>query len=331
MRSADLFELFDEKIDDTLISETLVTYILQFYNLSSNIVPHEIVLPYIESDALELLRKELGVKITIPIKGDKKHLVDLVSKNAENTLDNNNKLRLKKIEKTREPLILLSKLLNINYPKRIELFDNSNILGTSAVSGMVVYIDGVPSYNDYRRYKIKEVVGADDFHTMMEVIKRRYSRSIKEGTTLPNLLIVDGGEPQVKAAKKIMEELDLKFDIMGLVKDDNHRTRAIVSKDLEEIAIDKHSDLFLLLEAMQDEVHRFAITYFRKTKGKEMTKSILDDVKGIGKVRKQKLQSEFADIYEVKKAKREKLKAMGLNDKVIDELYKVLEGNDESN
>jgi len=328
MRSGDLFEIIDDSNEQ--INDALTSYILQFYNLSSNILPNEVVIPYIED--IEVLKDQLDVRITIPIKGAKKHLVDLVCENASNTLENNNKLRLKKIEKTKEPLVELSKILNIKYPKRIELFDNSNIMGTSAVSGMVVYIDGVPSYRDYRKYKVKEVVGADDYHTMMEILNRRYSRALKEGTVLPNLLIVDGGVPQVKAAKQIFENLNLtSVDIMGLVKDDNHRTRAIVDKNLNEIEIDKHSDLFLLLEAMQDEVHRFAITYFRKTKRKEMTSSILDSIEGVGKTRKQMLQREFSSLDEIKNAKREKLKSMGFSDKVIYNIYKALEVLNEDN
>ena len=326
MRSGDIFELFDDQIDDILSS-----YILQFYSLSSNILPDEIVIPYISNK--EVLEKSLNCKITIPIKGDKKKLLDLVRENAEENLDTNNQIRLKKMKKTKEPLIELSKLLNIEYPRRIELFDNSNILGTSAVSGMVVYIDGSPSYRDYRKYKIKEVQGSDDFHTMIEVIKRRFSHvsSSQDSLNLPNLLIVDGGMPQVRAANLILKEMNVNINIMGLVKDDNHRTRAIVTKDLKEIKIDKHSDLFLLLESMQDEVHRFAITFFRKTISKSMTTSILDNIEGIGKQRRMLLLKEFDNIYDILNTPKAKLKSLGLPDTIIDNLYLALKEKSEDN
>lgn len=312
MRSGEVFELYDT------VDEVLASYILQFYNISSNILPNEIVIPYIEN--AEILETALDTKVIIPVKGDKKKLLDLVCDNAKTTLEVKKQERLRKISKTTDTIEELGKLLNIPYPKRIELFDNSNISGTSSVSAMVVYVDGMPSNKDYRKYKVKTIEGADDFHTMMEVITRRYKRVLKDNLTKPNLLIVDGGIPQVKAAKNAIKEIGIDIYIMGLVKDDKHHTRAIINQDLEEIIIDKRSNLFLLLEAMQNEVHRFAITFFRKTISKSNVASILDNIKGIGENRRNKLLETFDSIDDIKNASTEKLKSLGLPKDVIENL-----------
>ena len=316
MRSGEVFELYDT------VDEVLASYILQFYNISSNILPNEIVIPYIEN--AEIIETALDTKVIIPVKGDKKKLLDLVCDNAKTTLEVKKQERLRKISKTTDTIEELGKLLNIPYPKRIELFDNSNISGTSSVSAMVVYVDGIPSNKDYRKYKVKTIEGADDFHTMMEVITRRYKRVLKDNLTKPNLLIVDGGIPQVKAAKNALKEIGIDIYIMGLVKDDKHHTRAIINQELEEITIDKKSNLFLLLEAMQNEVHRFAITFFRKTISKSNVASILDNIKGIGENRRNKLLETFDSIDDIKKASIEKLKSLGLPKDVIENLLNEL-------
>lgn len=317
MRSGEVFELYDT------VDEVLSSYILQFYHMSSNILPPEVIIPFIEN--AELLEKALDTKIIIPIKGTKKQLLDLVCENAKNTLQNKKTERINRINKTTDTIEQLGKLLNISYPKRIELFDNSNISGTSSVSAMVVYVDGVPSKKDYRKYKVKTIEGADDFHTMIEVITRRYKRVEKDNLIKPNLLIVDGGIPQVKAAKEALQNIGVvDINIMGLVKDDNHKTRAIINDALEEISIDKKSNLFLLLEQMQNEVHRFAITFFRKTISKSMTSSILDNIKGIGLNRKKKLLETFDNIDDIKNASVEKLKSLGLPNDVILNLINAL-------
>ena len=186
---------------------------------------------------------------------------------------------------------------------------------------MVTYIDGIKSPKDYRKYNIKTVVGADDYHTMQEVLTRRYTRVLKDNLRKPNLVIVDGGRPQVKAAKEIFNKLGITdIYLMGLEKDDRHRTKAIVTSDLVEIEIDKHSNLFLLLEAMQDEVHRFAITFFKETHTKNTFTSILDDIEGIGKRRKMMLLKTFNSIDEIKNSSTQKLISLGLPKKIAEEL-----------
>ena len=312
MRSGEVFDVIED------IEEMLISYISQFYQNLNNILPKEIIIPYIEN--VKLLEDLLPTKIIIPVKGVKKQLVELVNENAKNNLETLQLKKLSELSRTTEPLVELSNLLNIEYPKVIEMFDNSNIQGASPVSAMVTYIDGVKSPKDYRKYKIKEVVGADDYHTMIEVIKRRYSRVMKDNLRVPDLLIVDGGEPQVKAALTALEEIGIYINVMGLAKDDKHRTRAIINSKLEEIEINKRSNLFLLLEAIQDEVHRFAITFFRNTHSKTLFESALDNIDGIGKTRKKLLLQNFDSIEDIKNAKEEKLRSLGLPKEVINKL-----------
>lgn len=316
MRSGAVFDIVGD------VEEILITYISQFYQNLDVILPKEIIIPYIEN--VEILEDLLKTKVIIPIKGIKKQLVDLANENAKMNLDNLQKERLLKMNKTKEPLIELSKMLNIEYPMVIEIFDNSNISGVDAVAGMVTYVDGVKSPKDYRKFKVKTIKQADDYHTMIEILKRRYKRVLDENLRKPNLIIVDGGVPQVKAAKQALSEIGASINIMGLAKDDHHRTRAIVTSDLVEINISKKSSLFLLLESMQDEVHRFAITYFRKTHTKSLFESKLDHINGIGKNRKKLLLDNFDSIDDIKNASNEKLKSLGFPKNVIDSLREEL-------
>ncbi len=316
-RNGEVFDLVGD------IDELISSYIYSFYDDLGNILPKEILIPYLENK--DILSELLDVKINIPVRGIKKKLVDIVCKNAETNLENIDKLRLLKLEKTKEPLNELSKMVNIKYPKVIELFDNSNIQGTSAVAGMVVYVDGIKSPKDYRKFNIKTVIGADDFHSMQEVLRRRYSRVLKENLRKPSLIIVDGGLPQVNAAKIILDELEIKdIDLIGLEKDDNHRTRAIVTIDKKEIILDKHSNLFLLLESMQDEVHRYAITFFKEKHTKNTFDSSLDHIEGIGKKRKMLLLKNFSSLEEMKKAPMEKYQALGIPLKLAQKIKETL-------
>lgn len=316
-RSGEVFDIVDN-LDDLLVS-----YIYTFYDSKDVLVPTEILTPYIEG--INIISELLNVKTIIPVRGIKKKLVDLVCENAKNNLDNLAKLKLMKLSKTKEPLIELAKLLNISYPKVIELFDNSNIQGASPISAMVTYIDGIKSPKDYRKYNIKTVVGADDYHTMQEVLTRRYTRVLKDNLRKPNLVIVDGGIPQVRAAKEIFKKLDITdIYLMGLEKDDRHRTKAIVTKDLVEIEIDKHSNLFLLLEAMQDEVHRFAITFFKETHTKNTFNSSLDEIEGIGKRRKMVLLKSFNSMEEIASSSIERLVSLGIPKKIAEDLLNKL-------
>lgn len=317
-RNGEIFDLI-ENVDDAVLS-----YIYQFYDSGSNIHPKEIIVPYLEG--MEIIEELLNIKMTTPVKGIKKQLLENVMENAKNNIDNLKKLRLIEISKTMIPLQELAKRLNIAYPKTIELFDNSNIQGASAVSAMVKYVDGKPVPKEYRKYKVKTVKGPDDYHTMMEVIERRYRRLLLEKEKLPSLIIVDGGRTQIKAAYTILKKLHIEDEInlIGLLKDDRHRTRAIMTTKYEELAIDKKSDLFLLLESMQDEVHRFAITFFQKTHNKATFNSVLDEVEGIGKKRKAILLTYFETIADIKNASIDKLKSLGLPNDVAKNLLEKL-------
>lgn len=317
-RSGEIFDLIGE------IDEAILSYIYQFYDDTNNLVPKEIIIPYLEE--YQILSELLTTKVIVPVKGIKKQLLNNVMENAKNNIDNLQKMRLIEIEKTKKPLEDLAKLLDINYPKVIELFDNSNIQGATPVSAMVRYVDGKPSYKDYRKYKVKTVKGPDDYHTMMEVIERRYKRLLVENANLPDMIIVDGGKTQVKAASIILKKLNIENEItlIGLLKDDHHRTRGMVVRNFNEIFIDKKSDLFLLLEAMQDEVHRFAITFFKTRHNKLSMTSILDEIPGIGKQRKKLLLETYGTVDEIKHTTVEKLKSLGMPGKLAKELLETL-------
>lgn len=317
-RSGEIFDLIGE------IDEAILSYIYQFYDDTNNLVPKEIIIPYLEE--YQILSELLTTKVIVPVKGIKKQLLNNVMENAKNNIDNLQKMRLIEIEKTKKPLEDLAKLLDINYPKVIELFDNSNIQGATPVSAMVRYVDGKPSYKDYRKYKVKTVKGPDDYHTMMEVIERRYKRLLAENANLPDMIIVDGGKTQVKAASIVLKKLNIENEItlIGLLKDDHHRTRGMVDRNFNEIFIDKKSDLFLLLEAMQDEAHRFAITFFKTRHNKLSMTSILDEIPGIGKQRKKLLLETYGTVDEIKHTTVEKLKSLGMPGKLAKELLETL-------
>lgn len=320
-RNGEVFDIIDD------VNEILCEYLYQFYDKNNAVKPSEILIPYIEG--YEIIRDALDLNVVVPVKGIKKQLVNLVNENAQNNLENLQKMRLIKLSKTTTPLEDLANILKIEYPKVIEIFDNSNINGVSSVSAMVTYIDGVPSPKDYRKYKVKTVQGADDYHTMQEIIERRYSRIQKENGRFPNLIIVDGGAPQVRAAKLVLEKLNLNLNLIGLAKDDKHRTDMIITSNLEEIKLDKKNNTFLLLEAMQDEVHRFAISFFKQTHSKNSFVSIFDGIKGIGKMRKITLMKEFSSLDELATCSIDKLKSLGFPSSLAKKILEVVNNRDQ--
>lgn len=316
-RTGNVFDVMDN------LEDVLLNYIYNFYASGSNDLPKEIIIPYIEG--YEVLETLFDRPFIIPVRGTKKKLVDLVCENALNSLTNLQKTRLLNYQKTKKPLEDLGVLLSMEYPYRIEIFDNSNIQGTSAVSGMVTYIDGVKCPKEYRKYKVKTIQGSDDYHTMQEVITRRYQRIIKDKLVMPDLIIVDGGIPQVNASRIALENLHLNnVNLIGLEKDDFHKTKGIIKKDNTEILLDKHTELYLLLASMQEEVHRFAISFFKQTHTKTGLTSALDGVEGIGKTRKKLLWDNFSSIDEMKNAPDAKLVKMGFPKKVIQGLKEAL-------
>ena len=302
--------LFDNYNNDI---EIFKDFIVQFYLQKNNPIPHTIMAPNIE---LEDVEEVINHKIIIPKRGKNLELVNLVCENAKNKVEELIKKRNIEFSKTRGALNGLEELLNISSINHIEAFDNSNISGASPVSAMVVFIDGKPAKKLYRKFKVQTVVGSNDAQTMYEVISRRY-RDLKNN---PDLIIVDGGAPQVNAAKRALNDIGVNLEVLGLVKDDNHRTDALLYNN-EIIKLKKNSYEFLLMEKIQDEVHRYAISFFHSTHKKNTFASLLDNIKGIGPVKKKAILKIIGSgNFE------EELKKIKLNKEQIDEVLKLLGG-----
>lgn len=302
-------------------ADAFVSFILQYY--ANNPLPQEILIPK-EYDITHL-EEILDTKILQPLRGDKLKLVDMVLANAKNAHEQKFELVERKESRRYEGMEQLCNLLQKEI-HRIELFDNSHISGTHNVSGMVVYRDGEPSKKDYRTFRLGEYISALD--SMKEVIYRRYFRLLKEGARFPDLLIVDGGYLQIEAAREIIEALDIPLTICGLVKDDNHRTSNLMDVNGNILPVKRDSSLFFLLTQMQDEVHRFAISYHRKLRGKAMTKSILDEVEGIGEVRKKEIWKHFKSLKRLKEATIEEIRQV-VPEKVAQNIYNILHNTDQ--
>lgn len=284
--------------------EELSNYLLNFYSKNvSN--PKEILVPdNIDNSTFSEL---FNIKFITPIKGEKKRILSLAEDNARIYYEEQMTYIKRDEDKITNALNELKEKLNIPSTDRIELFDNSNLFGSFNVSGMVVFKMGKPSKNDYRKYKITNDVN-DDYGTMKEVIYRRYFKALKENTELPDLIIVDGGIGQINVAREVISSLGLKIEVCGLKKDDTHSTNMLLGKyPLEEIKIDKQSDLFLLLTKMQDEVHNFTISYHKNIRSKGALSSVLDNIEGIGEVRKNKLLKKYKTISKMKEAPLEEL------------------------
>ena len=304
-RDVNLFPYYNDADEDFL------TYIGQFYKGTSHFIPKEIFIP---SDIdLASVRALTQTNVIQPSRGEKKQLVNLATKNARVSLQQKFELAEKHIEKTQGAIENLGTIMNIPTPHRIESFDNSNIMGTSPVSAMVVFVDGKPSNKDYRKYKIKTVVGPDDYASMREVILRRYSRAIKEDGILPDLIIMDGGVGQINAAKEILDSLGLDIPIAGLAKNDKHQTQELLFGDpLEVVPLSRQSQEFFLLQRIQDEVHRFAITFHRQVRSKNSFSSKLDGIDGLGPKRKQKLMRTFKSLTNIQTATPEAIHEAGI-------------------
>ena len=301
--------------------DAFVSFILQYY--ANNPLPQEILIPK-EYDITHL-EEILDTKLLQPMRGDKLKLVDMVLANAKNAHEQKFELVERKESRRYEGMQQLSNLLQKEI-HRIELFDNSHISGTHNVSGMVVYRDGEPSKKDYRTFRLGEYVS--DLDSMKEVIYRRYFRLLKEGGRFPDLLIVDGGYLQIEAAKEIIDALDIPLTLCGLVKDDNHRTSNLMDVHGNILPVKRDSSLFFLLTQMQDEVHRFAISYHRRLRGKAMTKSILDEVEGVGEVRKKEIWKHFKSLKRLKEATVADISAV-VPEKVAQNIYNILHNTDQ--
>lgn len=305
-RDVNLFPYYNDPDEDFL------TYVGQFYQEKSHLIPNEILIPQdIDEEAVKAL---VDTKVLKPQRGEKKQLVNLAIKNARVSLEQKFNLLEKSMEKTQGAIENLGKLLQIPTPVRIESFDNSNIMGTSPVSAMVVFVNGKPSKKDYRKYKIKTVVGPDDYASMREVIRRRYSRVMRDGLTPPDLIVIDGGQGQVNIAKQVIqEELGFDIPIAGLQKNDKHQTHELLFGDpLQVIELSRTSQEFFLLQRIQDEVHRFAITFHRQLRSKNSFSSQLDGIEGLGPKRKQLLMKHFKSLTKIKEATVDEIVTVGI-------------------
>ena len=305
-RDVNLFPYYNDPDEDFL------TYVGQFYQEKSHLVPNEVLIPQdIDEEAIKVL---VDTKILKPQRGEKKQLVNLAIKNARVSLEQKFNLLEKSVEKTQGAIENLGRLLQIPTPVRIESFDNSNIMGTSPVSAMVVFVNGKPSKKDYRKYKIKTVVGPDDYASMREVIRRRYGRVQREGLTPPDLIVIDGGQGQVNIAKQVIqEELGLDIPIAGLQKNDKHQTHELLFGDpLKVVELSRNSQEFFLLQRIQDEVHRFAITFHRQLRSKNSFSSQLDGIEGLGPKRKQNLMRHFKSLTKIKEASVDEIIEVGV-------------------
>ena len=317
-RDVNLFPYYNDPDEDFL------TYVGQFYQEKSHLVPNEVLIPQdIDQEAVKAL---VDTKIVKPQRGEKKQLINLAIKNARVSLEQKFNLLEKSVEKTQGAIENLGHLLQIPTPVRIESFDNSNIMGTSPVSAMVVFVNGKPSKKDYRKYKIKTVVGPDDYASMREVIRRRYGRVQREGLTPPDLIVIDGGQGQVNIAKQVIqEELGLDIPIAGLQKNDKHQTHELLFGDpLEVVELPRNSQEFFLLQRIQDEVHRFAITFHRQLRSKNSFSSQLDGIDGLGPKRKQNLMKHFKSLTKIKEASVDEIVEVGVPRAVAEAVQRKL-------
>ncbi|MGL9894036.1 excinuclease ABC subunit UvrC [Enterococcus mundtii] len=307
--------------------EDFLTYIGQFYQENEHFIPKEVVIPdTIDQPSVEAL---LATKVIQPKRGEKKKLVELANKNARVALNERFDLIVRKQERTIGAIERLGNAMNIPAPIRIESFDNSNIMGTDPVAAMVVFIDGKPAKKEYRKYKIKTVVGPDDYASMREVIYRRYARVIREELPLPDLILIDGGKGQVDVAKDVLEnQLGIDIPVAGMAKNDKHKTNELLfGNELEVVPLERNSPEFFLLQRIQDEVHRFAITFHRQLRSKNSFASRLDEIEGLGPKRKKMLLKEFKSLKNITAASIEELQEIGLPKNVAQNVFDKLHKN----
>ncbi|WP_368929792.1 excinuclease ABC subunit UvrC [Bacillus pumilus] len=317
-RDVSLFPMYQDP------EEEFLTFMGQFYAKNNHFLPKEILVP--DSVDQEMIEQLLETNVHQPKKGKKKDLLLLAHQNAKIALKEKFSLIERDEERSIGAVKQLGDALNIYMPYRIEAFDNSNIQGADPVSAMVVFQDGKPYKKEYRKYKIKTVTGPDDYASMREVIRRRYTRVLKDELPLPDLILIDGGKGQINAAIDVLEnELNLSVPVAGLVKDEKHRTSNLMIGDtLEIVALERNSQAFYLLQRIQDEVHRFAISFHRQLRGKNAFQSILDDVPGIGEKRKKQLLKHFGSVKKMKEATIEDFQEAGIPKQTAELLMEAL-------
>ena len=310
-----------EGVMDSTSESILGSFVKQFY-MEQEYVPKEIIIEDEIEDSFilsEWLSSKKGQKVTIrvPQKGEKKSLIEMVRKNAIEYLEKFSDMNKRKYEKSIGALEELKQILNLdNIPKRIESFDISNIQGVDSIGSMVVFTNGKKDKKEYRRYKIKTVIGPNDYDSMAEIVERR----LKYGD-FPDLMLLDGGKGQVSAVKKVLNKYNVEIPLWGMYKDDKHRTKGLISQE-KEIELDRTSNLYRFVASIQEEVHNYAISYHRSLRNKSLTKSELDDIQGIGEKRKKALLNHFKDIEAIKKATFEELlEVEGMNKTSSESVY----------
>ena len=313
-RDVSIFPFYDNA------EEAIVSFIARFYLQENHLKPKQVLVPIGIDD--EILEKLLEVNVHTPLRGRKKEMVELAEKNAKIALNEKFQLIERDEERTYQAMEDLGDYLNIETPRRIEAFDNSNIQGTDPVSAMIVFEDGKPNKKEYRKYKIKDVKGPDDYETMREVIRRRYTRVLREELPLPDLIIVDGGKGQMTSASDVLEnELGLSIPLAGLAKDDRHKTSELLyGEPPEVIPLKRQSQAFYLVQRIQDEVHRFAITFHRQLRGKGLFQSELDRIPGVGEKRRKLLLTHFKSVEEIKNASLEDMRKIGIPKNIATEV-----------
>lgn len=314
--------------------EIFSSFLKQFY-IGASYIPKEIIIEEKPMDIKVLEdwlseKRDNKVTITVPVKGDKKELVRMVKRNALDMIEKYGDKYKKRAESNRLALEEIKELIGLKErPRRIEAYDISNISGVESVGSMVVFEDGDAKKSDYRKFRIKSVIGPDDYSSLKEVIERRFKRGVEEKkedknssfSNFPDLIMMDGGKGQVNAAKEILDKLKLNIEICGLVKDDFHRTRGIIYNN-EEFNVDLNSRAYKMIYKIQEEAHRFAINYHRNLRSKTMFKSELDDIKLIGPKRKENLLKHFKSIDKIKKASiQELMEVESMNEKSAESLY----------
>lgn len=311
-----------EGVMDSTRESILGSFVKQFY-MEQEYVPKEIIIEDEIEDSFilsEWLSSKKGQKVIIrvPQKGEKKSLIEMVRKNAIEYLEKFSDMNKRKYEKSIGALEELKQILNLdNIPNRIESFDISNIQGVDSIGSMVVFTNGKKDKKEYRRYKIKTVIGPNDYDSMAEIVERR----LKYGD-FPDLMLLDGGKGQVSSVKKILDKYNVEIPLWGMYKDDKHRTKGLISQE-REIELDRTSNLYRFVASIQEEVHNYAISYHRSLRNKSLTKSELDDIQGIGEKRKKALLNHFKDIEAIKKATFEELlEVEGMNKASSESVYK---------
>jgi excinuclease ABC subunit C len=336
-RHASVFPFYGEEYDD------FVSFVTQYYS-ENPALPKEIMLPERKAeeqsdtgmredgltnetaDVADMLEKWLGVHVRLPQRGAKRQMVEMATENAKVTLDEKFRLIERDQERTVQAAQGLGQWLGLEHAHRIEAFDNSNIMGTDAVSAMVVFTDGKPDRKEYRKYKIRTVQGPDDYESMREVVRRRYERVLKEGLPMPDLIVIDGGKGQIGAALDVLQnELGLFIPVCGLAKDDKHKTAELLAGDPPEpVPLARDSQEFYLLQRIQDEVHRFAVTFHRETRSKSMTMSALDAIPGVGEKRRKLLLKHFGSLKKIRTATVEEFREIGIGEKLAVTILEAL-------